>query len=179
LNMRSLAVSYALAFALLFAGCATQGVGSSSAGKEKSEQEQIRAQLKSHYDKGESFYKLGEMDAAKAEFLAMLKIKPGEPNANYRLGTIAFRQGQYVESAAFFESVINEDPKNYKAHYNLASIRLMQAENHFKYYAALVDPEADLKKVSELMAGIDRFTKKSSPSDREQSLDQLAITLKK
>ena len=124
-------------------------------------------------------YKAGKLDEARTEFLAMLSLKEGEPNANYRLGTIAFKLGEFEESALYFDSVIQADPKNYKAHYNLAAIRLMQAENHFKYYAALVDPDTDLEKVSKLMADIDSFNSKQTPQGNEKSLDQLATSLKK
>lgn len=164
---------------LVITGCATHSSNSDASGSKKSEQEQIRAWLKVQYDQAEALYKLGKLEESKAGFLSMLDMKPGEPNANYRLGTIAFKQAQYDQSAGYFEAVIEADPKNYKAHYNLASIRLMQAENHFKYYAALVDPETDLNKVSELMADIDKFTTKTMRSGQEKTLDQLAITLKK
>lgn len=136
-------------------------------------------QLKHHYDLGENLYKNGKLDEAAVEFKKMLELVPGEPNASYRLGTIAFKQADYDKSASYFEDTIKGNPKNYKAHYNLASIRLMQSENHFKYYAALVDPDTDLEKVSKLMADINQFNNKHPAKSNEQSLDQLAVTIKK
>jgi len=71
------------------------------------------------------------------------------------------------------------NPKNGKAQYNLASIRLMQADNHFKYYAAMVDKDTDLSKVSDLMAAIDKFNRKQVISSDSESLDKLAGALRK
>lgn len=161
-------------------GCASNSPVADKSLKERAEiQNQLNQELKAHYDKGEAFYKSGQMDNARVEFTAMLDLKPDEPNANYRLGTIAFKEGQFDESAAYFEAVIHVEPKNFKAHYNLAAIRLMQAENHFKYYAALVEPETDLGKVSKLIADIDAFNNKRLPRGNERTLEQLATSLKK
>ena len=166
--------------ALLISGCASNAPDSIASMKDAAESQQIlRQQLKTHYDQGERLYKAGQLDAARVEFTAMLDLKADEPNANYRLGTIAFKQGQFEDSATYFETVIQVEPKNFKAHYNLAAIRLMQAENHFKYYAALVEPETDLGKVSKLIADIDAFNSKRMPRSNELSLEQLATSLKK
>ncbi|MAR93110.1 MAG: hypothetical protein CML06_19865 [Pseudomonadales bacterium] len=165
---------------LVLTGCGSLGGSKPDTFRQvKSEQALLREQLKIHYDRGEELYQSGQLDAARKEFEAMLALRGDEPNANYRLGTIAFKQRRFDQSANYFAAVIAADPKHYKAHYNLASIRLMQAENHFKYYAALVDPDADIKKVSRLMADIDRFTRNHMPSVPEQTLDQLAGSLKK
>lgn len=169
-----------LVFAVfLCTGCASNSALDSKAVAEMRAKEKVNLLLKAHYEHGEALYKSGQLDDANSEFKAMLKIRPNEPNANYRLGTIAFKQGRFDESADYFSAVVQFDPKNYKAHFNLASIRLMQAENHFKYYAALIDPETDLKKLSQLIADIDRFNSKRSPLDNDISLDQLATSLKK
>ncbi len=162
---------------LVLSGCAFNPTNEVKS--EVQARQQLAEALKAHYEKGETLYKAGQLDEARAEFQAMLDIKADEPEALYRLGTIAFKQRRFDESASYFESVVETEPKNYKAHYNLASIRLMQAENHFKYYAALVDPDTDLAKVSKLMADIDRFTSRRSVKVSEQSLDQLATSLKK
>ena len=164
---------------LLLAGCATNPASDAAVKLEVQARQQLNEALKAHYEKGEVLYKSGQLDEAGAEFLAMLELKPDEPEALYRLGTISFKQRKFDESAHYFESVIQAEPKHYKAHYNLASIRLMQAENHFKYYAALVDPDTDLEKVSRLMADLDRFNSRDSVRGSEQSLDQLATSLKK
>jgi len=161
---------------ILLNGCASHGGGD----REKAvAAQQARLQLKELYTSAEAQYQAGQLDAARNSFQQMLELRPDDPHVHYRLGTIAFRQGQYEESARQFEATIQADPKYYKAHYNLASIRLMQAENHFKYYAALVGPDTDISKVSRLIADLDSFTSHKEKSEKEQSLDQLAITIKK
>jgi len=175
--MRSVLVSILL---VVVAGCASNpGNVDALKPKEQTEQEKLRAQLSVHYDSAESLYKAGKLGEAEAEFLKMLALKPGEPNACYRLGTIAFKLADYEKSAAYFEEAIRANPKHFKAHFNLASIRLMQSENHFKYYAALVDPDTDIRKVSQLVADIDKFNNKQLAPSREQTLDNLATTIKK
>ena len=139
----------------------------------------LNKQLKQHYDAGEKFYREDDLDMAEAEFKAMLKIKPEEENALYRLGNIAYKRGKFELSAEYFERTIKADPRNAKAHYNLATIRLMQAQNHFKYYAALADQNANLSKVSQLLADIDKFAGHDQPADNSKVLDQLAGALKK
>ncbi|AUM11273.1 tetratricopeptide repeat protein [Ketobacter alkanivorans] len=175
--MRSLLIAVAL---VLIAGCASNAskLGDMQANGQTA-QEKIRAQLSTHYDLGESLYKAGKLGEAEAEFLKMLALTPGEPNACYRLGTIAFKLADYEKSAAYFEDTIRANPKHFKAHFNLASIRLMQSENHFKYYAALVDPDTDIQKVSQLVADIDKFNNKQLAPSNEQTLDNLATTIKK
>lgn len=138
----------------------------------------VMRELKTHYQLGERHYKAGQFEEAVVEFEIMLSLKSEEENALYRLGTIAFKQGRYEDSAEYFERAITSNPKNKKAHFNLASIRLMQAENHFKYYAALVDKDTDLKKVSKLVADIDHFNRHSPESNQTESLDKLAGALK-
>lgn len=167
---------------LFMVGCATPSLKQPGTGQAESEAEQLREALKKHYEIGEGYYQTGKLDLARAEYLAMLDLKPEEENALYRLGTVAFKQRDFDLSANYFSRAIDSNPKNKKAHYNLANIRLMQAENHFKYYTALVDKDADLRRVSKLMADIDAFNTKSIVSLKKTqtgSLDALAGALKK
>lgn len=136
-------------------------------------------QLKQHYEAGDRLYHEGKLDQAEVEFKAMLALKPEEENALYRLGNIAFKQSEYAKSADYFERAIKVNPRNAKAHYNLASIRLMQSQEHFKYYAALADPKADLSKVSRLLANIEGFASKDKKTEDPAFLDRIAGALKK
>lgn len=137
------------------------------------------AQLKQHFSEGERLYSEGKLDESETQFNAVLALKPEDDSALYRLGTIAFRRGQYAASAEFFERTVKSNPRNQKAHYNLASLRLMQAENHFKYYAALSGKDTDLAKVTELLGSIDRFANADQPGEPTHSLDRIAGSLKK
>lgn len=135
--------------------------------------------LKQHYEKGEKFYKEGKLGLAEVEFKAMLKLKQEEENALYRLGTISFKQRKYDAAGAYFERTVKTNPRNSKAHYNLASVRLLQAENHYKYYAALAEKDQDLSSVTELLGNIDKFNSGGTPVGDSESLDKIAGALKK
>lgn len=158
---------------------ACSSTNNSQALSKSSDQQVLREQLKRHYEIGEDYYKAHQFDLAEAEFKEMLSLRLEEEYALYRLGTIAFRKREFDVSADYFERAIRANPKNKKAHYNLANIRLMQAENHFKYYAALVDKNQDLTKVSKLVADIDDFNSRDRGAQNEGSLDALAGALKR
>ena len=166
------------------AGCALLGEDTldkefSADARSSSKEALIQQQLQQHFESGEKFYADGKLDEAEAQYKAMLKMAPEDDAALYRLGNIAFRRGQYADSAAYFERTVKANPRNQRAHYNLATLRLMQAENHFKYYAALAGRDTDLAKVSELLGSIDRFANTRSQDTDTQALDQIAGALKK
>lgn len=173
-------VAWFLMACVLLAGCSS--FGNNTLEKELSARQEslsLNNQLKQHFESGEKQYAEGKLELAETEFKAILALKPEEENALYRLGTIAFKRGRYDASADYFERTIKSNPRNGKAHYNLASIRLMQSENHFKYYAALAGNDQDLSNVTMLLGDIDTFTSNDKQSDKSASLDKIAGALKK
>lgn len=140
--------------------------------------EEIAPKLRHLFDEGEVLYSEGKLDEAESRYNAMLALKPEDDTALYRLGTIAFRRAQYADSAAYFERAVKSNPRHERAHYNLASIRLMQAENHFKYYAAMAGKDTNLAKVTDLLGSIDRFANEEQ-AQGTQTLDKIAGALKK
>jgi tetratricopeptide (TPR) repeat protein len=135
--------------------------------------------IKQLFDEGERLYGEGNLNEAEIHFNSILELKPEDDSALFRLGNIAFRRGTFAESAGYFERAVKSNPRHQKAHYNLASVRLMQAENHFKYYTALAGKDADLAKVTELLGSIDRFAHGDKQSQGTQTLDKIAGALKK
>lgn len=175
---------WALIGALLMSACSLMGPKTldqelAARAEQAGNWEEIAPKLKRLFDEGEALYNEGKLDEAEPRFHAMLALKPEDDTALYRLGTIAFRRGQYADSAVYFERTVKSNPRHQKAHYNLASIRLMQAENHFKYYAAMAGKDADLAKVSELLGDIDRFASGDKQGQSTQTLDKIAGALKK
>lgn len=144
----------------------------------RSEEESYK-KIKQLFGEGERLYGEGKLDEAEIRFNTILELKPEDDSALFRLGNIAFRRGMFAESAGYFERAVKSNPRHQKAHYNLASIRLMQAENHFKYYTALAGKGADLAKVTELLGSIDRFAHGDKQSQGTQTLDKIAGALKK
>lgn len=172
---------WVLMFALLVCGCSSLGYNSLEDELSRRQEKERSAQmLKKHFESGEKYYKEGQLELAEIEFNAMLDVDPDEENALYRLGTLSFKQGKFEASAGYFERAIKSNPRNAKAHYNLASIRLMQAENHFKYYAALAAKDQDLEHLSTLLGDIDEFNSRGKRAgDSTGSLDKIAGALKK
>lgn len=146
--------------------------------KQSQEEQQRLMLLRERHAQAEAYYQDGLLDLAAKEFSGVLELKPDDEAALYRLGNIAFRKGDLDKSAAFFEKVINLNPRHAKAHYNVAIIRLSQSESHFKYYAALAEKGGDLSKISDLLGDIDRFSSKDKPGEEQNSLDKITGVLK-
>lgn len=112
----------------------------------------------------EQLYVDGNIEAAEKMYLDVNAASPNNALVLYRLGTISYRKGNTEKASTYFESVIEVDPRHAKAHFNLATIRLMQAESHFKYYIATADPKADIEKLSVLIGAIEEY----ASSDKKQ-----------
>lgn len=137
-----------LCFAI--AGCSMLGVSKGAPDASASFQEEI--------NEAERFYAEGNFVEAK-KLLNKINTESELKDANvlYRLGTIAFKESDINLAAEYFESAIKQNPRSPKAHFNLATIRLMQAEEHFKYYVATVDPKADINDISMLIGAIENY----------------------
>lgn len=105
----------------------------------------------------EQLYSDGNFDAAEKLFIEIDGDGSSNAQVLYRLGNIYYRKGDVGKAASYFESVIKIDPRNPKAHFNLATIRLMQAEEHFKYYVATVDPKTEIDRLSTLIGAIEEY----------------------
>lgn len=114
-----------------------------------------------HLDKtiiaAEQAYSAGNFDEAERLFKEASSLNPASSQATYRLGTIAYRRNELANAAEYFEKTIKIDPRLSKAHFNLATIRLMQAQSHFKYYIATVDPKTDIERLSGLIGAIEEY----------------------
>lgn len=131
-------------------GCAMLGVSKGAKDASASFQEEI--------GDAERLYAEGNFVEAK-KLLIKVNTESASKDANvlYRLGTIAFKESDINLAAEYFESAIKQNPRSPKAHFNLATIRLMQAEEHFKYYVATVDPKADINDISTLIGAIESY----------------------
>lgn len=129
-------------------GCTTFGRG---------ENESNSNNLATFISDGERLYAEGRIEEAEALFLKAYEISNDEPQLNYRLGNIAFRKGHHDRAAEYFIQVVEKNPRNAKAHFNLATIRLMQAESHFKYYIATTDPKMNIESLSTLIGAIEQY----------------------
>lgn len=120
------------------------------------------------YKQAEAYYAAGQLVEADSSLKEMLKLDPAENRALYRMGTVKFRLKQLDDAANYFARVIEKDPRHSRAHYNLATIRLIQAEDHFKYFTATTDPQADVEAISKLLGAIEEFAGLSAKKKTEE-----------
>ncbi|MDX1693498.1 MAG: tetratricopeptide repeat protein [Ketobacteraceae bacterium] len=176
---RAILALLGIAFLVLSSGCAMI--------QERQEEERLlqdvkRDRLKSElYDAGEDFYRQGKLEEAQTEFRKMVEHFPDSIIAHYRLGNIAFRLRNLDNAAYHFEKVVELKPRHSKAHYNLALIRLLQSEEHLKFYTATVNPEADVSAISDFLGDINDFSQalNRKPSDKTDELDDIVGVIDK
>lgn len=71
---------------------------------------------------GAALLSAGDLDAARAQFEAVLRIDPEERSALGNLGLILARQGQTAEARSRFEQVLRLDPTDARARAALAEL---------------------------------------------------------
>jgi tetratricopeptide (TPR) repeat protein len=70
--------------------------------------------------RGDIFYLLGKDEEAETALLRAIQIDHANEPARYALGRIYYQLQRYPEAVAQFEEIVARDPKNYRAHDNLA-----------------------------------------------------------
>ena len=153
---------------LLLGGCATLGSENASVKADLAKMDLVNGFLVA----GEKLYKTGQLDLAETQFLEVLDVEAVNVGALYRLGNIQFRKGNLPDALKYFNKIIDINPRHPRSHYNIAVINLMEAERHFKLYAATEDPANDLAKVTEILSDINVFATKKK-TKKESKLDEL------
>jgi tetratricopeptide (TPR) repeat protein len=70
--------------------------------------------------KGDVLYLLGKEGDAENWLRSAIDVEPKHTAARYALGRIYYQQNRFPEATALFLALVQEDPKNYRAHDNLA-----------------------------------------------------------
>ena len=92
----------------------------------------------------------------------------------FRLGNIAILNRDLDAAQDYYARVLQINPNNSKAQYNLATVHLTKAEEHFQFYTATLNDEAVEPKLLSLMREIDRFSNLQPVEKSDQSpLDSL------
>ncbi len=118
------------------------------------------------------FYQNGDFIKAEEAYLKLLKIDPKQPAAYYRLGNIAYRNQQFKRASFYFNKSLELMPRNEKAQYNLAVTFLSLAEQHFNYYTAMLPPDADISRITQILTAIDSFSEEDrSTGNKPRSAD--------
>ena len=83
------------------------------------------AAKKARYAKrGEEYFKAGEYDKAKIEYLNVLKVDQGDANAYGRIGAMWLDEGSPLRAAAFLLKAVELAPNNIDNHLKLARVYL-------------------------------------------------------
>jgi predicted CXXCH cytochrome family protein len=95
-------------------------------------------------DLGDTSFRQGHIDAARAEYLHALAVNPFLPEAENMLGLIAIRQKNRQEAEKWLRAAVRDDPALVEAHYNLGDLLsgeggASQAESEFRR-AIAIDP---------------------------------------
>ncbi|CBL45137.1 Hypothetical protein HDN1F_15540 [gamma proteobacterium HdN1] len=143
----SLRVAFVVCVVAMISACSTLG-GNSERGTQD---------LNAMLQQAEHAYSDGNLQHAQTLLETALKDDESNANAWYRLGTIYYRSEDYDRAADSFARAIKIDPRNAKAQFNLATIRLQQAEAHFQYFIATTDPNADITELNVLLGAIERY----------------------
>lgn len=115
-------------------------------------------------------YGAGQWQAARAEYEAVLRHDRTNPEIWFRLGNIDQRQGHWDAAEERYRRVIALQPRHERAYYNLAVVYLTRAEQHFQYFSALSELDAESDHLTALLGAIGRFAdagaEPATPLDR-------------
>ena len=127
----------------------------------------------------EQAYQAADYVSAQAKFEALLKQSPQSHDALFRLGNIALRQTRLADARDYYRRTLALQPSASKAHYNLALVNLLDAEQHFHFHTATAqDNTAQQARLFTLISAIREFLDDDDQSKTpESALDKLADAL--
>ncbi len=96
-------------------------------------------------ERAERYFKAGDYDKAKIEYLSVLKIDQRDANAYARMGAMWFDEGVPLRAAAFLLKARELNPKDLSSRVNLALLYLQigRLEDAWKEASALVEAAPD------------------------------------
>ena len=81
-----------------------------------------------HFDLGNTYWHLAQLDAAAAELSTELKTSPHDAQANFELGDIAVKQGDSDRGEALLRKALEYDPALVEAHRSLGRAYLSKSD---------------------------------------------------
>lgn len=130
--------------------------GCSTSGKKNRDEGSAREA----FGKAEAAYKDQRLGEAKELYLETLEKAPNQYDAMYRLGNIAFRDKDFREARDRYQSVLALNRNHAKAHYNLAIVHLILAEQHFRFFLTTKkEGQGNTSAVIKVMGDIDNFSR--------------------
>ncbi len=127
----------------------------------------------------EQAYQAADYASAQEQFEAVLKQSPQSVKALFRLGNIALRQTRLADARDYYRRTLARQPDASKAHYNLALVNLLAAEQHFHFHTATAQDNAEQQaRLFSLISAIRQFLDNDDQGKAPKSaLDNLADTL--
>jgi len=127
----------------------------------------------------EQAYQAADYASAQAKFEALLKHSPQNYDALFRLGNIALRQTRLADARDYYRRSLVRQPRASKAHYNLALVNLLDAEQHFHFHTATAQDNAEQQaQLFTLISAIREFLDDDEQGKAPKSaLDNLADVL--
>ena len=119
-----ISMKHAVSASILLTGLV---IGAASAqGTKQTNQSEVQA----HYNRAAEALSKGQAEVAVAEFNAILRLDPANPQARANLGVIAYKKGDYAQAKTLFETALAHDPALWdaKALLGLCRMRLGEAE---------------------------------------------------
>jgi Flp pilus assembly protein TadD len=103
----------------------------------------------------EAAYKKGDWRVAAVEYKKLTEVYPRNSQMWFSLGTSYALLGSLDESATALETAVSLDPRDARAAYNLALVRLNQAEAALKSAEANIPPTSPLRQeIAKILSGI-------------------------
>ncbi len=143
------------------------------------------AEAEDAYRRGVQALRAGDVDVARAEFLAATQISPWFPRAYYSLGVTHAKSGRFGEAVEALKRAIHMDQSDYQAHMTLGLIYKKEFagaedEQAIKHLAAALRLRPDLVQLHTLLGELyartdrekarehyERFVRAADPDDPE------------
>ena len=132
---------FALAVAIALGGCASQ---------RGADQQQLRLARAA-----DASYRAADYAVARQRYAALLRSNPAYIPAALRLGALAYREGNLAEAERQFRGVLEQDPKSAPAKYNLAIVRVAQANRLLNEYLLLAPAAPNREYIGRLLATLE------------------------
>lgn len=103
-------------------------------------------------DEADRYYLDKDYASASEYYQALIERHPEASYAHFRLGNIAFQSGDLEAASLAFQSAIDAYPGDARYHYNLALVRLNQAQvlasNAYQKFTARGEPAEEFERLA-------------------------------
>ena len=84
--------------------------------------------FESHKEAGDRYLRAGQTSPAIAEYQKALRLNPGSTAVSFNLAIAYYKERNLIETVSTLERIVQLDPNDYEAYYNLGCLRLYQKD---------------------------------------------------